>query len=102
MAYKLDLSRSRLNVHPAFHVSLLHPHHRNGVAFNVPPIDVEEDTEWELRDIVSHRDYRGEKQFLVRFKGYDDSENRWMTAGELGNAPDLLAEYCRQHGLSLD
>ena len=50
VAYKLDLSRSRLNVHPVFHVSLLRPHHCNKVAFNVPPIDVEEDTEWELRE----------------------------------------------------
>ena len=53
MAYKLDLSGGRYhqvlcNIHGVFHVSLLRPHHDNGLGIDVPPIDVNGDLEFEV------------------------------------------------------
>ncbi len=59
-----------------------------------------EDVEWELEGIVGHREKRGEQQYLVRWKGFDDSENLWLSEAELVHARDLLAEYQQAHGLS--
>ena len=49
--------------------------------------------------IVGHRERHGERQFLVKWSGFDDSENLWLSAAELVDAPDVLADYIRQAGL---
>jgi len=101
VAYRLDLSASKLStLHNVFHVSLLRAFRDNGFGASAPAIEVQdEDIEWEVSGILAHRTKAGEPQFLVGFAGFDDSENRWMSAAELTNAPDVLAAYQQQHGL---
>ena len=65
MAYKLDLSGGRYrqalcNIHDVFHVSLLRPHHDNGLETDVPSIDVDKDVEFEVETILKHRQIRRE------------------------------------------
>ena len=80
MAYKLDLSGGRhrqalCSIHNVFHVSLLRPHRDNGLGTDVLPIDVDGEVEFEVETILKHRQIRGEDQYLVRWKGYDQSED---------------------------
>ena len=49
-------------------------------------MEVEGQEEFELDAILGHRKVRGSMQFLVSWKGYDDSENMWLSESELGNA----------------
>ena len=79
-AYQLDLPGGRYRqalrgIHDIFHMSLLRPHHDNGLGTDVPPIEVDGDVEFELEAILKHRQIREEDQYLVRWRGYDQSED---------------------------
>jgi hypothetical protein len=50
--------------------------------------------------ILKHRLARGKNlEYLIRWKGYDVSDDTWEPEKNLQGAPDILAEYKRVHGL---
>lgn len=57
--------------------------------------------EYALEAIVGHRyDKRKRKRlYLVRWEGYSPLYDTWQTELDLKNAPDVLHEYKRKHGL---
>ena len=93
---KLDLppdSRS----HPIFHTSLVLPYHENDAElfpsrkFSMPEPVINESGEQEyfVRDIIDEkRSGRGYK-YLVRWVGYGDEENRWLSRKELEDTEAL-------------
>ena len=83
VAYRLDLSsRAALrNVHPVFHVSLLRQWRSNGLRSTAPPVDIDDETEFEVHRIKAHCMHRNELQFLMSFVGFDSSEDMWLSAG---------------------
>ena len=101
MVYKLDVSGGRYRqalsiIHDIFHVSLLRPHRDNGLGTDVPPIVIDEYVEFEVEAILKHRQIRGEDQYLVRWKGYDQSEDMWLNRAQLEHSAQLLEELRRQ------
>ena len=92
-AFKLQLPES-MKVHPIFNVSLLRKYHGE---YSPPgPIIVEGEAEYEVERIIRHHRNGKRRQFLVRWKGYDDSEDCWLKADELDNAPLVLKRYLIQ------
>ena len=83
VAYRLDLSsRAALHsVHPVFHVSLLRQWRSNGLRSTAPPVDIDDETEYEVHRIKAHCLHRNELQFLTSFVGFDSSEDMWLSAG---------------------
>ncbi|KAJ9532480.1 hypothetical protein QJQ45_010495 [Haematococcus lacustris] len=101
-AVKLTLPPAMSRIHPVFHVSLLRPYEGN--FGRLPPTELgwlDDSPQYEVERIVNHRHVRAgkAKEYLVKWKGYDDSDNTWEPAGNLANAPDCVNLYKAQNGL---
>lgn len=51
---------------------------------------LEDGVEFEVERVVGHRDVRGSRQYLVKWKGYGEFENSWEPAANLANAPERI------------
>ena len=86
-AFKLDLPVA-LRVHPVFNVSLLRRY--TGDRMLPTPVAIDDETEYVVDRIVRHQGRPRHYQYLVRWAGYDESEDMWLPESELGNAPEIL------------
>ena len=99
VTFRLDLSKPMLKrgVHNAFHVNLFRPFVPDEFDRHPkppPPLQFEDShKEFEVESILSHRKYRGQSQYLVKWKGYPDHENTWLYTKDLKNCQELLQEY---------
>ncbi|GLB43387.1 putative chromo shadow domain containing protein [Lyophyllum shimeji] len=63
--------------------------------------DSGEEEEYEIEAILDARRGsfpEGRMGYLVKWKGYDESENSWVDEIDAGNATALIEEYWRTHG----
>jgi len=96
---KLELP-PQMRIHPVFHNSLLKPYKEtmaHGPNFTRPPPEIVGGKEghYEIERILTSRPTRNRKstQYLVKWKGYPDSENSWLPAKELQSARELLKQF---------
>src|SRR5579863_5686676 len=103
VAYQLQLPH-QWNIHPVFHASLLTPYietdsHRPN--YSRPPPDlIAGEVEYEVEQIRSHRHHgrRKQLQYLLKWKGYPESDNTWEPADQV-HALDLVKAYHQRHRL---
>src|ERR1700723_1425039 len=102
LSFTLWLPEQLWAVHPVFHVSQLEPATRNIIPNRVqpppPPIEVNEDIEFEISEILNSKiDKRRKCQllYLVRWTGYKgtDQEMDWLSALELTHAMELVQDF---------
>jgi hypothetical protein len=100
---KLELP-PQMRIHPVFHNSLLKPYvetSAHGPNFTRPPLEIigGEEGHYEIEEILQERPTRNRKstQYLVKWKGYLDSENSWLPAKELTHAKDALHKFKSRH-----
>jgi hypothetical protein len=95
--YRLELPM-QWSIHPVFHIDLLTPYHETPIHsanYQRPPPDlVEGEEEYEVETVlVSQRFGRGKKlQYLVKWKGYPDSDNQWINKEDVF-ADDAIREF---------
>jgi hypothetical protein len=95
--YRLKLP-TQWSIHPVFHIDLLMPYHEtpiHGANYQCPPPDlVEGEEEYEVETVLaSQRFGRGKKlQYLVKWKGYPDSDNQWINKEDIF-ADDAIREF---------
>ena len=98
--YELKLPPS-VPVHPVFHVSLISPYKNSPIPGRMPteppPIEVEGEEEYEVEHIKDSRIFRRQLQYLVKWKGYDDSHTSWEPARNVANARRLVEAFHHQH-----
>ena len=96
-----------MKVHPVFHNSLLKPYVETtqyGPNFARPPPDIVagEEGHYKIEKILASHPTRNRKstQYLVKWKGYPDSENSWLPAKELTHAKTVVFRVlgCSRHG----
>ena len=101
VAYKIQLP-GNFNIHDVFHVSRLRPHHDPDGVFPArktnqaaPAIDAAE-KEYEVEAILDDRDSpQGDKEFLVKWKGFPTSDNSWEPIENYRRATRILSNYLR-------
>src|SRR5579863_7024592 len=103
VAYQLQLP-NQWNIHPVFHTSLLTPYvetDSHGPNYSRPPPDlISGEAEYEVEQIRSHQHHgrRKQLQYLLKWKGYLESDNTWEPADQV-HTPDLVKAYHRCHQL---
>ena len=97
ITYQLELPPS-WKIHNVFHIDLLTPFNEtdfHGPNFIRPPPDlIEGEEEYEVERILdSRRHGRGRKiQYLVKWKGYPDSDNQWVDWNDV-HADEALEQF---------
>ena len=98
ITYQLTLPE-QWKIHDVFHVDLLTPYREtefHGANYACPPPDlVGEEEEYKVEQVLDERNYGcwKKKQYLVKWKGYPDSDNQWLDAKDMENAQELIAEF---------
>ena len=98
--YRLKLPHS-WKIHPVFHVSLLRPAHIDSSLHPDPTTDqsrpppdlIKGIEEYEVNRILDHHHGKRRRQYLVKWKGYPESEATWEKASDLKHAPDAVHDY---------
>ena len=92
VTYTLDLPKNA-RIHPRFHISLLEPADPATPLQQTFRYQTEEDNEFEVERIISHQGPPDEREYLVKWLGYPDSDNTWEPRTNLTNCRQLLAHY---------
>ena len=97
VTYRLTLP-SQWKIHNIFHACLLTPHKKtdlHGDTETRPPPDlIDGNEEYEVEAILTHWTYKNRQtRYLVKWKGYDSSENTWEPESNLSNAEEELNDY---------
>ena len=91
----LDLPTT-MNIHQTFHVSLLRKDPGNPLPGQQieppPPIIIDGEQEWEVKEILESRRYRNQLQYRARWTGYEDTQ-QWWPARDFKNAPEKIQEF---------
>ena len=61
-----------------------------------PPVVMDNHEEYEVAEILDSRYHYNKLQYLVRFKGYNDSENQWIDAANV-HAERAVRAYHRAY-----
>ncbi|CAI7851950.1 unnamed protein product [Closterium sp. NIES-54] len=106
VTFRLRLPAS-WKIHNAFHVQLLKPYQDPNKLYTgrqpppPPPVLVNDELEYEIESVLAHRRRRhGALEFLVRWKGYDPSEDSWVSAEDMRNARRSLRNYLVKQGVT--
>src|SRR6266436_2690941 len=91
-------------IHPVFHNSLLSPYKEttaHGPNYLRPPPEVigQEDDHYEVETILQSQQTKNRRgiQYLVKWKGYPDSDNSWEPASHMKNAVNLVTAFHKRY-----
>jgi hypothetical protein len=80
VVYQLKLP-PQWTIHPVFHASLLTPYietNEHGTNYMRPPPDmIEGEEQYEVEAIQAHQHQNCKLQYLIKWKGYPESDNTW-------------------------
>lgn len=94
VAIRLALPPRLRRIHPVFHVSLIKP--ATGVQNLYPRPGPVAGGQYEVRDIIDSRIHHKTLQYLIRWKGYPDSDATWVKEKDI-DAPRALRKYHKSY-----
>ena len=100
-AIKLKLLRS-LQIHPIVNVSWVKPYlspMEGQTPYWPGPVHItkDRDNEWEVDHIVDSCLKNKKLEYLIHWRGYDDSDCTWESKANLGNAKDTICDFHKSH-----
>ena len=93
-AYRLALP-TKYQIDDVFHVSLLEPYkgtRNTGDTLPGPEI-IDDETQWEVEEILDHKTERGALKYKVKWAGYGAEYNQWVAEEDMGNPVELVRWY---------
>src|SRR5260221_6446502 len=99
---KLHLSPHEQGIHPVISISNVHPYHPDLILecpldLHPNPILINGSEEYEVESIVDSK-YRYQcLHYLIKFKGWPNSNNEWLLADHLANAPNIIQDFHHCH-----
>ncbi len=95
---KLRLSPHEQGIHPVISVSNVCPYHPDPIPehpLNPHPnlVLVDGSKEYEVESVVDSKYRYQHLHYLVKFKGWLDSDNEWLPAEHLTNAPNVVQDF---------
>ena len=99
-AVQLKLPQS-IKIHPVVNVSHVHLHKPSHIpqqsAPKPPPIEIEGEFEYEVKQILDSRLYQGNLQYLVKWLGYTEEHSTWEPLSNITNADEAVKDFHKQH-----
>ena len=95
VTYKLKLPKT-MRIHPVFHISLLEPAPKKAKQIMPTELLPDENGEYEVETILDCKWVRGRRQYLIKWKGYPNTENTWEPKTNL-NCSELVSEFHRRN-----
>ena len=95
VAYRLNLPHT-MKIHPTFHISLLKPYINSDKFLRPqppPPEIIDNTEEFEVERIIGERKRYNHVEYLIKWKGYPDSDNTWEPLENLANTTDALEHF---------
>ena len=93
LAYRLELPE-HYRIHPVFHVSLLKAYKASPHRKPPPPLDIiGDEEEFEVEDVLQHRQKGRKTSYLVKWTGYGQEYNSWEPEECFAHAHDTIREY---------
>jgi hypothetical protein len=89
--YRIQLP-AKVRIHPVFHISLLEPAPSN-IRLQQHVETEETEPEYEVEKILDTKQIRNQRYYLVKWKGYDNSENTWEPTNHLQNCQKAIQEF---------
>ncbi len=95
--YRLKLP-TQWSIHDVFHIDLLTPYreadlHRSNYSRPAPDL-IDNEEEYKVKKILDSWQFgrRRKKQYLIKWKGYLDSDNKWVDHKDV-HAPEAIREF---------
>jgi hypothetical protein len=86
-----------------FHANLLTPFKETEMHgpnyLKLTPDLINQEEEYEVEAIITHRKHGRWNQYLIKWKGYPTSDNLWKPKSNLKHAGKLLASFKQQRHL---
>jgi len=100
-AYKLALPPS-MAIHNTFHISFLEPYQDNRFPSRIkeppPPIQIEEEDEYELDEIIDSRLHYNKLQYRAKWQGHSPEHDKvWYPAENFHNAEHTVQRFHRHY-----
>jgi len=102
--YQLKLP-TQWSIHDVFHIDLLTPYNEtttHGPNYSRPPPDlIDKEEEYKVEKILDSRMFgrRHKLQYLVKWKGYPDSDNEWVNKNNV-HVDEAIREFKNQNSAS--
>ncbi len=95
--YQLKLP-TQWSIHDVFHIDLLTPYRETDLHISnylrPAPDLIDNEEEYKVKKILDSRQFsrRHKKQYLIKWKGYPDSDNEWVDKRDV-HVPDTIREF---------
>ena len=89
--YQLKLPESMKKIHPVFHILLLEPAPKNTKTGK--NIKIKSKDEYEVEKILNYKQINRQPLYLVKWNGYNTSENTWEPIAHLDGCHQKVREF---------